>query len=157
MNIFAMIMVMGATFWVFQWGIPWLLKRFPKPAWRYPANTAVEMLHRHHRFSAAFVYLCFLCIVGLASSLLQVLVLGWQGWAFYFLIVYGAGMVGSIVPAIVLACWMGEIERECRERGVPVPTMESFRAMIKAETLKLSFWILLAIASPWIFRIALRS
>jgi hypothetical protein len=152
----AMVVVMGASAWFFLWGIPWLLKRFPQPAWRYPATTSPQRLHRHHRLAAWCVYACFFCIVGTVSSLVQFLVFGWQGWTLWMLFAYAAGMVLFAVPAILLGAWMGEVERECRVRGIAVPTMERFRDRVRSDAIGMFLWIAAAIAAPWILQLVSR-
>ena len=149
-----MIAVMTASAWFFHWGIPWLFRRYPRPVWRYPADTPVERLHRHHRLAAYSVYAFFFCIVGAVSSLLQVVVLGWQGWTTWMLVAYTVGMVVFAVPAFALGAWMGEVERECRERGIPVPTLEHLRSRVRSDAVMLAFWILVALAAPWVVRMA---
>ena len=154
MKLIAIVAVMAASAWFFHWGIPWLLKRYPQPVWRYPADTPVERLHRHHRFAALSVYACFFCIVGAVSSLLQVVVLGWQGWTLWMLVANGVGTVVFAVPALALGAWMGEVERECRKRGVPLPTMEHLSSRIRSDAVGLFFWIIVALAAPWVARMA---
>lgn len=153
-KIIAMVVVMGASTSLFLWGIPWLLKRFPRPAWRYPATTSPQRLYRHHRLAAWCVYACFFCIVGTVSSLVQFLVFGRQGWTLWMLLAYVAGMVMFAVPAIVLGAWMGEVERECRARGISVPTMERFRGRVRSDAISMFLWIAAAIAAPWIMQLA---
>ena len=153
MRTIGMVVVMCSSVWFFRWGIPLLLRRFPSPVWRYSADTSVGGLHRHHRIAAWCVYACFFCLVGAVSSLLQVVVLGWQGWSIWFLVGYGIGVIIFAIPSIVLGAWMGEVERECRQRGVPVPTTDNLRSRVKTDAIGLLFWILLAIASPWIAKI----
>lgn len=144
-----MVVVMGASVWLFRWGLPWLQRRFPQPVWRYSTGTSVEQLHRHHRVSARCVYVCFVCVVGAVSSLLQFIVLGWHGWTLWLLVAYGVGAMVTAVPAIVLGAWMGEVERECRQRGVAIPTAEHLRSRVRRDALGILFWIAVAVASPW--------
>jgi len=150
MKTIVIVAVMCASVWFFRWGIPWLQRRFPQPIWRYSPDTSVEQLHRHYRLAALCVYACFFCVVGAVSSLLQVVVLGWQGWAIWMLVAYGVGVIVMVVPAIILGVWTGEVERECRQRGVAVPTAGYLRSRVKSDALGLVFWIAVAIASPWI-------
>lgn len=64
------------------------------------------------------------------------------------LVAYGTGMVLTAIPALLLGFWMGEVERECRQRGVEVPTTEHLRSRVKSDALRLLFWITVAVASP---------
>ncbi len=72
------------------------------------------------------------------------------------LIAYVAGMVLFAVPAIVLGAWMGEVERECRARGIAVSTMERFRDRVRSDAISMFLWIAAAIAVPWIMQLASR-
>lgn len=150
MRQFFMISLVVASGWFFIRGIPWLRKLFPRPVWSYASDTPVERLHSHHRIAIRCVYFCFACIVGSVSSLIQIVVLGWRAPTTWFLVAYGAGMVVSVVPAIVFGAWSGEVERECRARDVAVPSAENLRSRVRSDAIGLFFWIVVAIASPWV-------
>jgi len=157
MKTIGIVAVMCASAWFFRWGIAWLQRLFPQPVWRYSPDTSVTQLHRHHQLASLCVYACLFCIVGAVSSLLQVVVLGWQGWTMWMLVTYGAGMIVTAIPALLLGFWMGEVERECRQRGVAVPTAEHLRSRVMRDALGLLFWIAVAIASPWVLRALMRN
>ena len=144
---------MGGTIWLYQYGLPWLLKRYTKPVWKYPDHTAPEVLLRHHRWATNCVYVCFVCIAGSVSSLMQAMVFGWEGLGMWLLAAYTVGAMLTAVPALILGAWAGEVERECRHRGVPVPERRDLKERVKLHAIAMLFWIAVATASPWLLRI----
>ncbi len=155
MNIWLRVAIFAGAIWFWTCGRRLVARKFPKPVWEYPADASWQTLHRHHRWAMWIVYTCYFSIIGMVSAIIQLLVFRASSWVMFTTGAFCILLALSIVPAIIAGAWTGEIARVCHERGIPVPRHPDIRERVRANAVALLLWILLAVLSPWIVRLAL--
>jgi hypothetical protein len=147
-----MIGTMVAALFVFRVGIPFLQEKFTRPIWEYKPTTPAEVLHRHHRFAVRMVYAQFFVVVGFVSSLSQWAMLGGGAGSVYPVAFFGCLLLPVALSGILGPVWVEEIDKALNKRGLPIPRHEDIAAAVKSKSKTLAFWIVLALAMPWISR-----